>query len=45
MHVHAHLHCTGTIADSRSEYRSGIFFHTPEQEAIAKEVTAEVQDK
>lgn len=27
------------------EYRSAIFFHTPEQEQVAKEVTAEVQEK
>jgi len=27
------------------EYRSAIFTHSPEQEAVAKEVTAQVQDK
>jgi len=27
------------------EYRSAIFTHSPEQEAVAKEVTAEVQEK
>lgn len=30
---------------TRPEYRSAIFTNTPEQEAIAKQVTAEVQDK
>lgn len=30
---------------TRTEYRSAIFFHSPEQEKVAKEVTAEVQDK
>jgi hypothetical protein len=29
----------------RAEYRSAIFFHTPEQEKVAKEVTSEVQEK
>lgn len=28
-----------------TEYRSAIFFHNPEQEKIAKEVTKEVQEK
>ena len=32
------------IADV-SEYRSAIFTHSPEQEAVAKEVTAQVQEK
>ena len=27
------------------EYRSAIFFHTPEQEAIARRVTQEVREK
>ena len=27
------------------EYRSAIFTHSPEQEAVAKEVTAEIQEK
>nr|XP_031860345.1 peptide-methionine (S)-S-oxide reductase [Kwoniella shandongensis]KAA5527417.1 peptide-methionine (S)-S-oxide reductase [Kwoniella shandongensis] len=31
--------------DRGSQYRSAIFFHTPEQEDIAKKVTAEVQEK
>ncbi|KAL1407662.1 hypothetical protein Q8F55_007095 [Vanrija albida] len=31
--------------DRGTQYRSGIFYHTPEQEAAAKAVTAEVQDK
>ncbi|WVO17093.1 peptide-methionine (S)-S-oxide reductase [Cryptococcus depauperatus] len=31
--------------DSGSQYRSSIFFHTPEQEETAKKVTAEVQEK
>lgn len=30
---------------ARPEYRSAIFFHTPEQEQIAKRVTEEVQKK
>ncbi len=29
----------------RAEYRSAIFYHTPEQLETAKAVTAEVQDK
>ena len=29
----------------RAEYRSAIFFHTPEQETIARRVTEEVQKK
>jgi hypothetical protein len=32
------------IADE-IEYRSAIFTHSPEQEAVAKEVTAQVQEK
>ncbi|WVR09667.1 peptide-methionine (S)-S-oxide reductase [Kwoniella sp. DSM 27419] len=31
--------------DRGSQYRSAIFWHTPEQEKIAKQVTSEVQDK
>lgn len=33
------------IAHSRPEYRSAIFFNTPEQEAVARRVTEEVQEK
>jgi peptide-methionine (S)-S-oxide reductase len=29
-------------ADTGTQYRSGIYFHTPEQEAVAKEVMAEM---
>lgn len=32
-------------ADTGTQYRSGIYFHKPEQEAIAREVMAEVNDK
>jgi len=32
-------------ADRGTQYRSTIFFHTPEQEAIARRVTQEVQEK
>jgi len=28
-----------------AEYRSSIFYHTPEQAEVARQVTAEVQDK
>jgi peptide-methionine (S)-S-oxide reductase len=35
---------TCNIADGL-EYRSAIFTHSPEQEAVAKEVTAQVQEK
>jgi len=31
-------------ADVGTQYRSGIYFHTPEQAAVAREVLAEVQD-
>ncbi|KAF9200706.1 Peptide-methionine (S)-S-oxide reductase [Haplosporangium sp. Z 27] len=31
--------------DRGTQYRSAIFFHSPEQEQIAKTVTQEVQDK
>ncbi|KAK8853471.1 peptide-methionine (S)-S-oxide reductase [Kwoniella newhampshirensis] len=31
--------------DRGSQYRSAIFYHSPEQEEIAKKVTAEVQEK
>ncbi|KAG0255379.1 Peptide-methionine (S)-S-oxide reductase [Mortierella polycephala] len=31
--------------DVGTQYRSAIFFHSPEQEQIAKRVTAEVQEK
>jgi peptide-methionine (S)-S-oxide reductase len=34
-----------TIADFRSEYRSAIFTHSPEQQSIAKRVTEEIQAK
>ncbi|KAI9436815.1 peptide methionine sulfoxide reductase MsrA [Russula earlei] len=32
-------------ADRGTQYRSAIFFHTPEQERIARRVTQEVQEK
>ncbi|TFY76429.1 hypothetical protein EWM64_g7582 [Hericium alpestre] len=32
-------------ADTGSQYRSAIFYHTPEQESIARRVTEEVQKK
>jgi peptide-methionine (S)-S-oxide reductase len=32
-------------ADRGTQYRSAIFFHTPEQETIARRVTQEVQEK
>jgi peptide-methionine (S)-S-oxide reductase len=31
--------------DAGSQYRSAIFFHGPEQESVAKEVTAQVNEK
>lgn len=31
--------------DVGTQYRSAIYFHSPEQEQIAKKVTAEVQEK
>lgn len=31
--------------DVGSQYRSGIFFHSPEQQAVAKEVTAAVNEQ
>ncbi|RSH83601.1 Peptide-methionine (S)-S-oxide reductase [Apiotrichum porosum] len=31
--------------DKGTQYRSAIFYHSPEQEAVARAVTAEVQDK
>ncbi|KAK4685775.1 peptide-methionine (S)-S-oxide reductase, partial [Tremellales sp. Uapishka_1] len=31
--------------DAGSQYRSAIFYHSPEQEEVAKKVTAEVQEK
>jgi len=31
--------------DRGSQYRSGIFFHTPEQEKIAREVTAKANEQ
>jgi hypothetical protein len=31
--------------DRGSQYRSAIFFHTPEQEQVARQVTKEVQEK
>jgi peptide-methionine (S)-S-oxide reductase len=32
-------------ADAGTQYRSGIYFHDPEQEAIARDVMAEVNEK
>ena len=32
-------------ADTGTQYRSGIYFHRPEQEAVAREVMAEVDQK
>ena len=39
--------CHATVVDMPhfTEYRSAIFFHTPEQETIARRVTQEVQEK
>jgi len=31
--------------DRGSQYRSGIFFHSPEQEKIAREITAKANDQ
>jgi len=31
--------------DSGSQYRSGIFYHSPEQKSIAEEVTKQVNEK
>lgn len=39
------LHLRVLCADAIAEYRSAIFYTTPEQEEIAKKVTAEVQEK
>ena len=38
------LHTTAANV-SLTEYRSAVFFHTPEQETIARRVTQEVQEK
>ncbi|KAK2462641.1 hypothetical protein APHAL10511_005374 [Amanita phalloides] len=32
-------------ADSGSQYRSAVFYHSPEQKSIAERITKEVQDK
>lgn len=31
--------------DRGTQYRSGIFFHTPEQERVAREVTSQVNEQ
>lgn len=40
-----HMSCCLMILTSGAEYRSAIFFNSPEQREIAKRVTAEVQKK
>ena len=45
LHFPVSLSYSALVYARRTEYRSAIFFHTPEQESIARRVTEEVQKK